>query len=70
MMTERALYIRIRQSFLINDLGNSSGPLASINNETTGSHVLNIDITNWYTGVNYLIIQIRDEIYSSAIFKQ
>jgi hypothetical protein len=47
-----------------------SGQIASLYNQAPGSYFLNIDITNWYTGINYLIIQVNDEVYSAAIFKQ
>jgi len=50
--------------------GMYSGVLSNVDNQTVGNHTLSIDISNWYSGLNFIIIQVADEVYSTAIVKQ
>jgi len=35
-----------------------------------GTYTLNQNVNSWYPGINYVVIQIDDQVYSAAIFKQ
>ena len=45
------------------------GLLSSVGSQPVGGYDIPVNISNWYSGVNYVIIQIRDEVYSTAIVK-
>ena len=35
-----------------------------------GSYSISEEVNTWYPGVNYVVIQVDDQVYSKAIFKQ
>jgi hypothetical protein len=45
------------------------GLLSTVDNQIEGGHDLSINTSTWYSGINYIIIQIRDEVYSTAVVK-
>lgn len=49
--------------------GMYSGVLRSVDSQSSGPYDLTINTSSWYSGINFIIIQIDDEVYSTAIVK-
>lgn len=38
-------------------------------NKAAGTYSLSVNVNSWYSGINYIIIQINDQVYSTALVK-